>query len=95
MPKNNKVLTKSQESALTEYKNKFLTERPSKRKVAVYIDKDLFDKMKAFVGMADEANLTKGSFVSAVLEDHMTEYGEIITSICMERQEQILSQFDA
>lgn len=53
MPKNNKVLTKSQESAATEYKKKFLTERPSKRKVAVYIDKDLFDKMKAFVGMAD------------------------------------------
>lgn len=39
MTKNNKIQIKNQESATTEYKNQFLTERPAKRKVAVYIDK--------------------------------------------------------
>lgn len=92
MSKNNKVLAKSQESETTQYKNQFLTERPSKSKVAVYIDKDLFSKMKIVIGMSNKANLTNGSFVSSVLESHLEEYGEVITEIFKERQEQMISE---
>ena len=90
----NKIQIKNQESATTEYKNQFLTERPAKRKVAVYIDKNLFDKMKAVVGTAEDAGLTKGSFVSSVLEDHLSEYSDVITTIFKEHQEKVLSVFE-
>lgn len=92
MTKNKKVLAKSQESEITQYKNLFLAERPSKSKVAVYIDKDLFSKMKIIIGMSDKANLTNGGFVSAVLEAHLEEYGEVITELFKERQEQMISE---
>lgn len=92
MQKNNKVLAKSQESETTQYKHLFLTERPSKSRVAVYIDKELFSKMRIVIGMSDKANLTNGSFVSAVLEAHFEEYGEVITELFKEHQEQMISK---
>lgn len=94
MTKNNKIQIKNQESATAEYKNQFLTERPAKRKVAVYIDKTLFNKMKAVVGTAEDAGLTKGSFMSSVLEDHLSEYSDVITTIFKEHQEKVLSVFE-
>ena len=94
MTKNHKSWFSGKENGLAEYKKKFLTERLAKDRMAIYVDKDIYEKVKFVVGMSDGKEQTYGGFVSAVLEEHLKDHSDTIRAIYNEHQTDVLSLLD-
>jgi len=94
MAKKHKSWFTGKESRLAEYKKKFLTERPAKDHMAIYVDKDIYEKVRFVVGLSDGKEQSYGGFVSAVLEEHLQDHSDTIRAIYNEHQTEVFSLFD-
>ena len=94
MAKKHKIWPVGRKNETVEYKKKFLTERPAKNHMAIYVDKDIYEKVRFVVGLSEGKEQSYGGFVSAVLEEHLHDYADIIKDLYNERQEEVLSILD-